>query len=77
MQVRHNDRRRVIPSTQKLRSFLHVHRLRHPKGMESDEGNACLSHLATDQQVHALSKTQPLEAVLFLYREMLGKSLRQ
>ncbi len=43
--------------------------------MGSDEVNAFLSHLATNEQVSASTQNQALAAVLFLYRELLGQPL--
>lgn len=75
LQVRHYARRTVSTYTQWIRRFLRFHRLRHPRKMGSDEVNAFLSHLATNEQVSASTQNQALAAVLFLYRELLGQPL--
>ncbi len=75
LQVRHYARRTVSTYTQWIRRILRFHRLRHPRKMGSDEVNAFLSHLATNEQVSASTQSQALAAVLFLYRELLGQPL--
>ena len=75
LQVRHYARRTVSTYTQWIRCFLRFHRLRHPREMGSDEVNAFLSHLATNEQVSASTQNQALAALLFLYRELLGQPL--
>lgn len=49
---------------------------RHPREMGEDEVTAYLTHLAVDQQVSAGTQNQALAALLFLYREMIGRDLQ-
>ena len=58
-----------------LRRFLRFHQLRHPREMGSEEVNAFLTHLAVEGQVSASTQNQALSALLFLYRELLGRDL--
>jgi integron integrase len=55
--------------------FLKFHRLkgqwRHPRELAPAEVSAFLSHLATDRKVAAATQNQALNAVVFLYREVL------
>lgn len=48
---------------------------RHPEGMGEVEVTAFLSDLAVRRQVSASTQNQALSAVLFLYRELLGRDL--
>ena len=58
-----------------LRRFLRFHGRRHPREMGSAEVNAFLSHLAVELQVSASIQNQALAALLFLYRELMGRDL--
>jgi integron integrase len=55
--------------------FVRHHRLRHPREMGEAEVAEYLRHLAEDKQVAAATQTQALSALLFLYREVLGRRL--
>ena len=48
---------------------------RHPREMGAAEVQAYLSHLATERQVAAATQNQALNALVFLYREVLGGEL--
>lgn len=58
-----------------VRRFVKHHGLRHPAQMAEPEINAFLTHLATVENVSASTQTQALSALLFLYREVLGRSV--
>lgn len=75
LEVRHYAHRTVTTYEQWLRRFLRFHRLRHPREMGSKEVNAFLTHLAVELQVSASTQNQALSALLFLYRELLGRDL--
>jgi integron integrase len=75
LQARHDARRTVETDEQWLRRFLRFHQLRHPREMSSGEVNAFLTHLAVEGQVSASTQNQALSALLFLYRELLGRDL--
>ena len=47
----------------------------YPREMGSVEVNAFLTHLALEGQVSAATQNQALSALLFLYRELLGRNL--
>ncbi len=55
--------------------FIYFHGVRHPKDMGPGEVNAFLSHLAVEEKVSASTQNQALSAILFLYRNVLGRSL--
>jgi integron integrase len=75
LQTRHYARRTVKTYEQWLRRFLRFHGMRHPREMGSTEVNAFLSHLAVNEQVSASTQNQALEALLFLYRNLLEQEL--
>ncbi len=58
-----------------IRRFILFHEKRHPLSMSTPEIAAFLSHLATDQKVAASTQNQALNALLFLYRDVLLKDL--
>lgn len=51
--------------------FILFHGKRHPETMGSDELTAFLSHLAVDRNCAASTQNQALNALLFLYRQVL------
>ena len=57
--------------------FIRFHGLRHPKDMGATEVEAFLTHLAVDRNVSASTQNQALNALLFLYREVLGQPFGQ
>jgi integron integrase len=58
-----------------IRRFIYFHGRRHPAGLGGPEVERFLSHLATEGRVSASTQNQALAALLFLYREVLGKEL--
>jgi integron integrase len=58
-----------------VRRFIYFHSKRHPAGLGGPEMERFLSHLATEGRVSASTQNQALAALLFLYREVLGKEL--
>src|SRR6185295_14564979 len=46
---------------------------RHPKDMGAPEVRGFLTHLAAERQVAVSTQNQALNALLFLYREVLGQ----
>ncbi len=58
-----------------IRRFILFHGKRHPLAMGTPEINAFLSHLARDRGVRPSTQNQALCALLFLYREILGRDL--
>jgi integron integrase len=58
-----------------IRQFILFHGKRHPNEMGASEISRFLSHLATERNVAASTQNQALSALLFLYREVLGKSI--
>ena len=60
---------------QAIKRFILFHNKRHPAQMGADEIRQYLSHLANRGQVSASTQNQALAALLFLYREVLGREL--
>ena len=55
--------------------FIFFHNKRHPEEMGEAEIGRFLSSLATDSHVSASTQNQALNALLFLYREVLRKDI--
>jgi len=58
-----------------IKHFILFHDKRHPKEMGVPEVEAFLTHLAIDLNVAASTQNQALNALLFLYREVLHQPL--
>ncbi len=58
-----------------IRWFIRSNGMRHPAEMGEAEVEAFLSWLATERNVAAATQNQALSALLFLYKELLGKDL--
>jgi len=58
-----------------VRRFILFHGKRHPRGMGEHEVAAFLSYLAVERNVAASTQNQALNALVFMYREVLEKPL--
>jgi len=58
-----------------IRRFIYFSGKRHPDVLGEAEVTAFLNHLAAERQVAAATQNQALSAILFLYREVLGREL--
>jgi site-specific recombinase XerD len=58
-----------------IKRFIYFSGKRHPAGMGAEEVTAFLNHLARERDVAAATQNQALSALLFLYREVLGRGL--
>lgn len=72
--------RHYSPRTEKayvgwIRRFIVFHGKRHPLGMGEVEVASYLSNLAVQRHVSASTQNQALSALLFMYNEVLGKTL--
>jgi len=72
--------KRLSLSTEKLYlhyiyQFILFHKKRHPDTLEEKEVREFLSHLAVDKQVAASTQNVALAALMFLYKDVLGKDL--
>jgi integron integrase len=72
--------RHYSPRTEKaylawIRRFIFFHGRRHPDELGVPEVAGYLSHLAVQQSVSSSTQTQAFAAILFLYRDVLGRNL--
>lgn len=58
-----------------VRYFVRWHGLKHPRDMGPEHVQSFLTMLATERHVSSSTHNQALSAILFLYREVLGKEL--
>ncbi|MDN5753667.1 MAG: integron integrase [Nitrosospira sp.] len=58
-----------------IRRYILFHGKRHPKDIGKPEIESFLTHLAVDRHVAASTQNQALNALLYLYREVLGVDL--
>ena len=75
IRVRHYSRRTEKAYKSWIRRFVLFHGKRHPGEMGAEEVTAFLSDLATRRKVAASTQNQALSALVFLYREVLGRDL--
>lgn len=75
MRARHLSLRTEKAYLQWMRRYILFHGKRHPAEMGETEINAFLTHLAVERRVSASTQTQALCALLYLYREVLGKDV--
>ena len=69
--VRHYSPRTEKTYIQWIKRYIFFHDKRHPKDMGAQEINAFLSWLATSQKVSAATQNQALNALVFLYHQVL------
>ena len=70
--------RHYSPRTQKtyaswVRRYIHFHGFQHPNDLDESHIESFLTHLAVQRKVSASTQNQALAAILFLYREVLGR----
>jgi integron integrase len=58
-----------------VKRFIYFHNIRNPAEMAEPEINAFLTHLAVKEKVSASTQNQALSALLFLYRNVLGRKI--
>lgn len=58
-----------------VRRFIFFHGKRHPADMAEPEVAAFLTHLAVDRRVSASTQNQALNAILFLYKQVLEREI--
>lgn len=75
VRLRHYSRRTEEAYVRWVRRFVRFHGLRHPTELGAAEISKFLSSLATDRGVSASTQNQALAALLFLYGEVLGRSV--
>jgi len=75
MRVRHYSPRTESAYVGWIKRYIHFHGVRHPDEMGSNEVVEFLSDLAVNSHVAASTQNQALSALLFLYRDVLGREL--
>ena len=73
IRVRHYSRRTEEAYVHWIKRLIYFHGKRHPETMGEAEVTAFLNHLAVDRHVAAATQNQALSAILFLYRQVLGR----
>ena len=58
-----------------IKNYIAFHGMRHPRDMGKREIEAFLNHLARNRQVASATQNQAFNAILFLYRDVLGIEL--
>jgi integron integrase len=58
-----------------IRRFIQFHNLQHPRTLGKEQIESFLSHLAVKENVAASTQNQALNAILFLYRNVLDQPL--
>jgi integron integrase len=72
---RYFSRRTEEAYTQWIKRFIYFSGRRHPAELGEPEVTAFLNHLAAERKVAAATQNQALSALLFLYKEVLGREL--
>jgi integron integrase len=75
MRVRHLAYRTEQAYLDWIRRYVGFHGRRHPRDLGPEAVEAFLTHLAVDRKVSASTQNQALQALLFLYRQVLGVEL--
>ncbi len=73
MRARHYSRRTEKTYWMWVKRFIYFHGVTHPTDMGELEINEFLTHLAVAEKVSASTQTQALSALLFLYRNVIGR----
>ena len=77
IRLKHYSIRTEDTYLQWIRRYILYHGKRHPEELDRTHIEAFLTHLAVEGRVAASTQNQALNALLFLYREVLGVSLAQ
>ena len=75
MRTRHLSLRTEQAYLQWMRRYVAFHGRRHPRELAAPEVERFLTHLAVERRVGAATQNQALQALLFLYREVLEVEL--
>jgi len=75
IRLRHYSRRTEEAYVRWVIRFVRFHGLRHPEELDGSDIEAFLSHLATRRHVAASTQNQALNAIVFLYRNVLRKDV--
>lgn len=72
---RHYSRRTEEAYTMWYRQFVRFHKMRHPQEMGGEEITAFLRHLSVERDVAVETHRQALNALLFLFRQVLEREI--
>lgn len=75
IRVRHYSYRTEQTYVHWITRYILFHNKRHPQDMGAAEVGAFLSHLAEDRNVSASTQNQALNAIVFLYKNVLGQDV--
>lgn len=75
MRTRHFALRTEQSYLQWIRRYIHFHRGKHPRELGANGVEQFLTYLANDRKVSAATQNQALQALLFVYRQVLGSDL--
>lgn len=72
LRTKHYSRRTEASYSYWITRYIRFHGTRHPADLDASHITAFLTYLAVDHQVAAATQNQALNALVFLYREVLG-----
>lgn len=75
IRVKHYSIRKEEAYVQWIRRFIVFHGKRHPQELGRQEVEAFLTNLAVEGKVAAATQNQALNALVFLYREIIGRDI--
>lgn len=75
IRVRHYSRDTERAYTYWAKKYIYFHGIKHPKDLGAPAVEAFLTHLAVKEKVSASTQNQAFNALLFLYRNVLGIDL--
>ncbi|HKA39728.1 MAG TPA: integron integrase [Burkholderiales bacterium] len=75
IRARHFSRRTEASYVYWIKSYIYFHDKKHPQDMGAPEVTAFLTALAVERKVAAATQNQALAALLFLYKQVLGRDL--
>jgi integron integrase len=75
LRCRHYSYRTEQSYLQWIRRFIFFHQKRHPRDMGEPEIAAFLTHLAVQRRVSSSTQNQALNAILFLYKQVLERDV--
>jgi len=71
IRLKHYSKRTEVTYVSWIKRYILFHDKRHPRAMGRTHVEAFLSHLATERHVSSSTQNQALNAILFLYRDVL------
>jgi integron integrase len=75
MTTRHYSLRTIESYTNWIKRFIFFNNKKHPNQMGKDEIRSYISYLANTKNVSASTQNQALQAILFLYKEIIHKEV--